>query len=83
MQTGYARLAQGVPFGYCTSGDGQGSYRQGSSQPAGGYACVSTQGQNNFAWTNTRLSILSVATSDTMTLAKLYQWWLHSDTGPA
>jgi hypothetical protein len=82
MQTAYAALARGVPFGDCTSGDGQGSYRQGSSQPVGGYACVSTRGQNNFAWTNTRLSILSVATSDTMTLTQLYQWWLHSDTGP-
>ena len=82
MQAAYAGLAQGMPFGDCTSGNGQGSYRQGSSQPVGGYACVSTEGQNNFAWTDNRLSILSVATSDTMTLTDLYQWWLHSDTGP-
>jgi hypothetical protein len=83
MQAAYSHLAKGVPFGDCTSGNGQGSYRQGSSEPVGGYACVSTGGQNNFAWTDNRPSILSVATSDTMTLADLYQWWLHNDTGPA
>ncbi len=81
MQAAFAGLAQGVPFGDCTSGDSQGSYRQGS-QPVGGYACVSTAGQGNFAWTDDRFGILSIAASDTMSLADLYQWWWHSDTGP-
>jgi len=82
MESVYADLARGVPSGYCTSGDGQGSYRQGSSAPAGGYACyVSTTGHREFAWTDNRLSILTIATSGNMTLADLYQWWL-GDTGP-
>ncbi len=81
MQAAFAGLTQGVPFGDCTSGDSQGSYRQGS-QPVGGYACVSTAGQGNFAWTDDRFGILSIAASDTMSLADLYQWWWHSDTGP-
>ncbi len=33
------------------------------------------------AWTDNNLSVLSVATSDSMTLADLYHWWL-GDTGP-
>jgi hypothetical protein len=81
MQAAFAGLTQGVPFGDCTSGDSQGSYRQGS-QPVGGYACVSAAGQDNFAWTDDRFGILSIASSDTMSLADLYQWWWHSDTGP-
>ena len=82
MESVYADLARGVPSGDCTSGDGQGSYQQGSSSPAGGYACyTSTTGRHEFAWTDNRLSILSIATSDSMTLADLYQWWL-GDTGP-
>jgi len=83
MQSVYTDLTRGVPSGNCTSGDGQGSYRQGSpSQPAGQYACyVSGTGHHEFAWTATRLSILTVATSDSMTLADLYGWWL-GDTGP-
>jgi hypothetical protein len=81
MQAAFAGLTQGVPFGDCTSGDSQGSYRQGSPL-VGGYACVSTAGQDNFAWTDDRFGILSIASSDTMSLADLYQWWWHSDTGP-
>jgi hypothetical protein len=82
MESVYADLARGVPSGDCTSGDGQGSYQQGSSAPAGGYACyVSTTGHREVAWTDNRLSILSVATSRNMTLAGLYHWWL-GDTGP-
>ena len=81
MQAAFAGLTQGVPFGDCTSGDSQGSYRQGS-QPVGGYACVSTAGQDNFTWTDDRFGILSIASNDTMSLADLYQWWWHSDTGP-
>ena len=48
----------------------------------GQYACyVSGTGHHEFAWTATRLSILTIATSDSMTLADLYGWWL-GDTGP-
>ncbi len=82
MQGVYAGLTRGVPPGNCTSGNGQGSYQQGSSQPAGGYACyVSTTGRHEFVWTNNGLSILALATTDSMPLADLYQWWL-GDTGP-
>ena len=82
MESVYADLARGVPSGNCASGDGQGSYQQGSSAPAGGYACyVSPTGHREFAWTDNRLNILTVATSGNMTLAGLYQWWL-GDTGP-
>ena len=82
-QSGYADLTRSVPSGNCTSGDGQGSYRQGSpSQPVGQYACyVSSTGHHQFAWTDNRLSILTIATIDSMTLADLYRWWL-GDTGP-
>jgi len=82
MQNVYAGLAHQVPSGDCTSGNGQGSYAQGSSQDAGEYACVAVTGQNDFAWTDNHLDILSVAACDRMTLAELYQWWLHGDTGP-
>jgi hypothetical protein len=82
MQSVYAGLAHQVPPGDCTSGNGQGSYAQGSSQNAGEYACVAVTGQNDFAWTDNQLDILSVAASDRMTLDELYQWWLHGDTGP-
>ena len=82
MQRGYAGLTRGVPPGDCTSGRGQGTYQQGSAQPAGDYACyISATSHHDFVWTNSRLSILSVATSDSMPLADLYQWWL-GDTGP-
>jgi len=82
MQNVYAGLAHAVPSGDCASGDGQGIYAQGSSQNAGEYACVAVPGQNDFAWTDNHLDILSVAASGRMTLAALYQWWLHGDTGP-
>jgi hypothetical protein len=82
MQNVYAGLAHQVPSGDCTSGNGQGRYAQGSAQNAGEYACVAVTGQNDFAWTDNQLDILSVAASDPMTLADLYQWWLHGDTGP-
>ena len=83
MQSVYADLTRGVPSGNCTPGDGQGSYRQGSpSQLVGQYACyVGGTGHHEFAWTDTRLSILTIATSDSMSLADLYGWWL-GDTGP-
>ncbi len=82
VQHVYAGLTHGVPSGNCTSGDGQGTYRQGSAQPAGDYACyLSSTGHHEFAWTDDRLSILAIATSDSMPLADLYQWWL-GDTGP-
>ncbi len=82
VQRVYAGLTYGVPSGNCASGDGQGTYRQGSAQPAGGYACyLSSTGHHEFVWTDDRLSILAIATSDSMPLADLYQWWL-GDTGP-
>lgn len=82
VQRVYAGLTHGVPSGNCTSGDGQGTYRQGSAQPAGDYACyLSSTGHHEFVWTDDRLSILAIATSDSMPLADLYQWWL-GDTGP-
>lgn len=82
VQRVYAGLTHGVPSGNCTSGDGQGTYRQGSAQPAGDYACyLSSTGHHEFVWTDDRLSILAIAASDSMPLADLYQWWL-GDTGP-
>jgi len=81
MQSVYAGLVRGVPSGNCSSGPGQGSYQLGSSEPVGGYACyLSTTGHHEFAWTDNRLSVLSIATSS-QPLSDLYQWWL-GDSGP-
>jgi hypothetical protein len=83
MQTAYAAPVQGLPSGDCSSGPSQSAYVQGSSsQAAGDVACYdSATGRHLFAWTDNKLNILSVATSDSMTLADLYGWWL-GDAGP-
>lgn len=82
LQSGYAGLTRGVPSGNCTAVSGQGSYTLGPSRSAGDLACyVNHLGQNVFLWTDNRLKILSIATSQSMTFADLYRWW-QGDSGP-
>jgi hypothetical protein len=83
MQNAYAGLTRGLPPGNCTSAAGQHSYSLGSSsQPAGNLACsVNNTGQHIFLWTDSRLAILSIAASKSMTFADLNQWW-QGDSGP-
>jgi hypothetical protein len=82
MQSAYAGLARGLPPGACTSVPGQGSYPPGSSQQTGDLACeINSTGQHVFVWTDSRLAILGVAVSHSMTFADLHQWW-QSDSGP-
>ncbi len=84
LQNAYAGLTRGLPSGNCTSAAGQGSYSlRSSSQPAGELACFvnSKTGQHVYLWTDSRLAILSIAASEGMTFADLYQWW-QGDSGP-
>jgi hypothetical protein len=83
LQNAYSGLTRGLPSGDCTSSPGQTTYSVGSPpQPAGDLACfVNNAGQRVFVWTDSRLDILSVAASNSMTFANLYQWW-NRDSGP-
>ncbi len=83
MQSAYASLTRGLPPGNCMSAAGHESYRQASSsQTAGDLGCfVNDTGQHVFVWTDSRLAILSIAASKSMTFAGLNQWW-QGDSGP-
>jgi hypothetical protein len=83
LQNVYSGLTRGLSSGDCTSSSGQTTYSVGSPpQPGGDLACfVSNAGQRVFVWTDSRLHILGVAASDSMTFANLYQWWSR-DSGP-
>jgi hypothetical protein len=83
MQKIYDGLTQGIPSGDCTSATGQESYSlRSSSQPAGDLACFTNKaGQQVFLWTDNSLAILSIAASNSMTIADLNQWW-QGDSGP-
>ena len=83
MQKIYDGLSQGIPSGDCTSATGQESYSlRSSSQPAGDLACFTGKaGQQVFLWTDNSLAILSIAASNSMTIADLNQWW-QGDSGP-
>jgi hypothetical protein len=84
MQSAYQKLAGNVPRGDCSSGPSQDVYTlQNSSRTAGHVACGDTStGQRVLAWTDDELDILSIATSDHVTLPGLYRWWSQSDSGP-
>ena len=83
MQKIYDGLSQGIPSGDCRSATGQESYSlRSSSQPAGDLACFTGKaGQQVFLWTDNSLAILSIAASNSMTIADLNQWW-QGDSGP-
>jgi hypothetical protein len=83
MQKIYGGLTQGIPSGDCSSATGQESYSlRSSSQPAGDLACFTNKaGQQVFLWTDNSLAILSIAASNSMTIADLNQWW-QGDSGP-
>ena len=84
MQNTYSGLTHGLPPGTCMSSAGQESYSLASSpsQTAGDLAClVNNMGQHIFLWTDSRLAILSIAASESMTFADLNQWW-QGDSGP-
>jgi hypothetical protein len=83
LQEAYSGLTRGLPSGNCTSSPGQTTYSAGSPpQPVGDLACfVNSAGQLVFVWTDSRLGIVSIAASDSMTFANLYQWW-NRDSGP-
>jgi hypothetical protein len=81
MQAEYNSRASGVPTGTCSPGPSQGTYML-ASQTAGRFVCADYGYGPRFVWTHDELDILSIASSDSLTLPGLYQWWLHGDAGP-
>ncbi len=75
MNQAFQALDPNAPAGDCTSAPGTDVY---SSTPGVNdlYACYSTSdGRQTFAWTNSKLGILSVALDKSMTFAELRTWW--------
>jgi hypothetical protein len=82
MDAQFDKWAGNVPKGdYATEEEAQG--RWSNDNDVGRVARYTTKdGRAAFLWTDETLDILALATSDTVDLATMYDWWHKGDSGP-